>query len=265
MRAIVLSAGRGERLKPLTDTLPKSLIEIQPGLPLVEAQMRSIAEAGNFSEVVFVTGYRASQLEDYLSHCAYVPVSTVFNPFFDISNNLISLWLAIHKMDEPFVVINGDDLFSPKLLTDLHTESRDISMVISRKDHYDVDDMKVVIEGDHILKVGKNINLSEAQGESIGMIKFAGLGIDMLKAKLNWLVRNPENRNVFWLEAIQQLIDSNVEVNYVECSPREWAEMDFHVDLSHVRNRLTNIEQTWHAWRSELGRVVPNDKPIIPG
>src|SRR5437762_3294655 len=113
MKVIFLSAGRGSRMMPLTKNTPKPLLDVGNGMTIIESQLNSIAECGGIEEVIFVIGYRAEQIEAKLKGHVKVPVRFIYNPFYDMSNNLISLWLACSEMDQDFIVINGDDIFKP--------------------------------------------------------------------------------------------------------------------------------------------------------
>lgn len=246
MRAILISAGKGERLYPLTKNTPKSLLEVGNGITLLETQLHSLME-NNIKDIVIIVGYKAEQIEakikDYQDR---LNITTVFNPFFDCSNNLISVWMARNFMDTDFISINGDDVFSPIVVENLLKCKEDITMVIDEKPEYDEDDMKVVHQNGNIIEVSKKIDKSKANGESIGMIKFINKGPKIYTSTLEEMVRDPENRNVFYLRAIQRIIDKGFKVNYSICKKEDWGEIDFHPDLETIR--------------TYLGRYVPIDK-----
>jgi len=251
MIVIILAAGKGERLRPLTEDRPKCLIEVHPGVPLIELQLRSITSVPEIDRVVMVTGYRAGQIEEYLENNSQLPVTTIYNPFFDISNDLVSLWFARSHMDEPFIVLNGDDVFVPRVLADLVAATGEVCAVIDYKAAYDTDDMKVIIEDDRIKAISKEVPLDAANGESIGMIRFTGAGGPKMREILDGIVRTEGHRPLHWLSAIQGLIDSGVPVNYSECAPEHWAEIDVHVDLRHVQSRLEAAQQLFSLLGAE--------------
>ena len=100
MNVIILAAGKGERLFPLTKNTPKSLLEIKDGVTLLELQLRNISKCG-IKDVSIVTGYLAEQIEAKIK--AYsanfnLNVNIIYNPFYNTSNNLISLLMAKYKM-----------------------------------------------------------------------------------------------------------------------------------------------------------------------
>lgn len=238
MKAILISAGKGERLYPLTKNTPKSLIEIGNGLTLLETQLHSLLE-NNIKDIVIIVGYKADQIEAKLKdYQKKLNITTVYNPFYDISNNLLSVWMARYYMQDEFISINGDDIFTPEVVEKLLKSNYDITMVIDEKKEYDDDDMKVIHKDGHILEVNKKINPQKANGESIGMIKFSNKGPSIYTSVLDEMVRIPENRNVFYLKAIQEIIDKGFKVNYSLCKETDWSELDFHPDLKLIRTYL---------------------------
>ncbi len=91
--AVILSAGQGKRLSPLTDARPKCLVPIA-GRPILEWQVRALATAG-VDDITVVTGFCANAVEAMLM-TINVPaeVSTVYNPFYTVADNIGSCWAA---------------------------------------------------------------------------------------------------------------------------------------------------------------------------
>ena len=239
MRAILIAAGKGTRLYPLTKNTPKSLLEVGAGITLLETQLHSLRE-NDIQDVIIIVGYRAEQIEAKIhQYKKDFNITTVYNPFYDCSNNLISVWMARHYMEDEFITINGDDLFAPAVIETLIQSKHNITMVIDEKDHYDDDDMKVVHSEGLIREVSKKVDIERANGESIGMIKFCGQGPDIYKNVLEDMVRDPENRNVFYLKAIQEVINRGYPVHFAVCQESDWGELDFHPDLMQLREYVS--------------------------
>ncbi len=239
MRAFLISAGKGTRLYPLTKNTPKSLLEVGEGLTLLEAQLHSLQEAG-IVDITIIVGYRAEQIEAKLhKYNKDFNINTVYNPFYDVSNNLISIWMARHLMQDEFITINGDDMFTSSVIKNLMKSKNNITMVMDEKDDYDEDDMKIVHKDGLVLEVSKKIDSAKANGESVGIIKFSGHGPQIYINTLEEMVRDPENRNVFYLKAIQQIIDKGYPVHFSKCNEGDWGELDFHPDLVMIREYVT--------------------------
>ena len=237
MKVLILVAGTGSRLWPLTRNTPKSLLDLGRGLTLLETQLDAIKPSG-VTDIVLLTGYRSAQIEAKIQYYEDFNFQIVYNPFFDVSNNLISAWMAIPHINDDFVLVNGDDIYRGEVFENLLAANGDVVMVVSRKESYDEDDMKVHISGDRVYKVSKELMADEANGESIGMIKFLGQGRRWFADELNRMVRIKENLNVYYLNAIQAVMDAGLPVNYVTCAPSDWAEIDFHPDLVALKASL---------------------------
>lgn len=239
MRAILVSAGKGTRLYPLTKNTPKSLLEVGEGLTLLEAQLHSLQEAG-IVDLTIIVGYRAEQIEAKLhKYKNEFNITTVYNPFYDVSNNLVSVWLARHFMKDDFITINGDDMFTASVISDLMLSKNNITMVMDEKEEYDEDDMKMIHHDGLVEEVSKQIDPAKANGESVGIIKFSGHGPQIYVNTLEEMVRHPENKNVFYLKAIQKIIDKGYPVHFSKCNEEDWGELDFHPDLMMIREYVT--------------------------
>ena len=251
MRVIILAAGKGERLMPLTNNTPKSLLELANGTSVLESQLLSIHAAG-IRDVAIVTGYLTEQIEAKINKYSQeynIEFQIVYNPFYDVSNNLISLWQAKHYMNEDLIIINGDDIFKDSVIKGLinHDKSQQLCMVIDRKEIYDPDDMKLIIEKDRVLRIGKQIPENKANGESIGMIRLIGDGKEWVVKTMEKMVRKKENLNVFYLEIFQELINQGTMMEYYEVDADDWAEIDFHPDLEDIRKEIFNFDKDWLA------------------
>jgi choline kinase len=115
-KAIILSAGQGSRLGHLTDDKPKCLIQFN-GRTLLDRQLDALA-ANGVEEAVVVTGFRDDQIEAALERRgdAGPRVRTVYNPFYQVADNLGSLFVAKAEIEGDVLVWNGDTLVSDELM-----------------------------------------------------------------------------------------------------------------------------------------------------
>lgn len=106
MRAIILAAGLGTRLRPMTDNKPKALVEVN-GLPLIEYQIKYLKEK-NINEIIIVVGYLKEQF-DYLVD--KYKVNLVFNDKYDVYNNFYSLYLVKEQLANSYVIDADNYIF----------------------------------------------------------------------------------------------------------------------------------------------------------
>jgi L-glutamine-phosphate cytidylyltransferase len=237
LTAVILAAGVGSRMGAYTADKPKCLLEVAPGATLLGLQLDRLFETGRVERAVIVTGHRTDRVEEFVErHANGRRVEIAFNPFYEVSNNLHSLWLTRHELFRGGLIVNGDDLFHPSLLRRALAAPGDIAVTINRKDSYDPDDMKVLIDGHRVRRIGKDIPLDEAQGEAIGVIRLSPRGAQWMSDAVERLVRTGD-RNVFYLRAFQRLIDEDVPVHTADITPIPWAEVDEPRDLLAARAR----------------------------
>ncbi len=230
MKAVILSAGQGKRLLPLTADCPKCILPVR-GRTLIEWQIDELAKCG-VDQVIVVLGFRADKVERIL-HQRYGThrVQTIYNDAYAVSDNLVSCWSAHSEMDADFVLLNGDTLFEAALLQRLlDTHDRPVTVAINHKSHYDADDMKVELDGCRLVRIGKDLLSDQVDGESIGMIFFRGEGPMLFRNALEKALCNPSAQKKWYLAVIDEMARS---MPVWTCSIKgfQWCEVDYHADL----------------------------------
>ena len=190
MKAIILSAGQGRRLLPLTARIPKCLVEVC-GRTLLEWQLRALAGAA-IKVVTVVVGFGADDVERHIIERAPAGMDarTLVNPLWNRADNLVSCLAARGEMTEDFLLINGDTLFEPAVVTRLcASRGNPVSLAIASKALYDDDDMKVLRDAGRVTRIGKDLPIDRVGGEAIGMSLYRGAGPQLLRAALEEVAR----------------------------------------------------------------------------
>lgn len=238
MRAVILCAGQGRRLLPLTQNRPKCLLPVA-GRSVLEWQLRALAENG-ITDVTVVTGFAAEAVDAMLQGVGELAhgVRTRFNPFFGVSDNTGSCFLVRDIIEGGSrdaggcVLLNGDTLFEPDVLRALLTNAAlPITVAIDRKPTYDADDMKVSLEGDRLRAIGKALPLDTVHGESIGMLLFRGDGGARFAEGVEAALRQPEGLKRWYLSVINAL-SARILVGVVSVEGLSWGEIDFPADVA---------------------------------
>ena len=230
MKAIILSAGQGRRLLPHTENKPKCLVELQPGLTMLDWQLTQLKAAG-VSEAVLVTGFFADKVEEQAERHSGIDVRCIYNPFYNIADNLGSVWLALSEMQASFILMNGDTMFVHNVAKRLiDNPSGDISLTIARKPAYDDDDMKVIAEGGKLRAVGKKLALASINAESIGMMGFTQQGAAQFRAAVDRAIRSENGLSQYYLAVLDQMAQQGL-VHTIEADQDEWCEIDYPQDL----------------------------------
>lgn len=246
IRIIILAAGKGTRALPLTRNTPKSLLDIGNGVTLLEKQLKDIQKSGVIEEVVLIIGHLAEQIEAKIKMHKEggMKITTIYNPFYDLSNNLVTLWLAESKMDEDFMITNGDNLFEHDIFSDLaNKQGEGIFLTTSKRDEYNEDDMKVNLKEGVISRVSKEIAVDKADCESVGLVLVKGEKFrKIFQDNLEILIRDKDYINRFWLEVFNLMASKGISIKPFEIDGKsKWREVDFHLDLDDAK-RLLKLE-----------------------
>ena len=248
MKAIILSAGHGRRLLPMTAEIPKCMLDIE-GRTVVEWQIDHLIENG-INHITVVVGYGASRVEALLEHrYGSGRVSTLYNPFFDVADNLATVWLARTGMSGDFLLLNGDTLFEPAVLGRLlDSPIKPITLARDHKSRYDSDDMKVCLDGNRLLRIGKDLETDSVDGESIGILLFREQGSKLFTDAVEQAMYTPVGLKQWYLSVIDQLA-SGGHVWSQSINGLQWGEIDYPVDL----DKALKMARDWLAL--ETGEV----------
>lgn len=255
--AIILSAGQGKRLLPYTETMPKCLLPLN-GRSVLEWQLSALA-ANGFRKATVVTGFRSEMVEAQLRVRPDDGLVTevLFNPFFEVADNLGSCYMARSVMlDGPFAIINGDTLFPSSLLARARAQANgEITVTIDRKERYDEDDMKVSCSGARLQAIGKRLGADIANAESIGMLFFSGEGGRIFADAVMAALRQPAGLKQWYLSVIDRLASLGREIRVADIAGETWCEIDFPCDL------VTAGEVSARLLRDEMwfcGNIAPS-------
>ena len=236
MKAIILCAGQGRRLLPYTESTPKCLLPLGNKF-FIEWQVDTLISMG-IEQIVAVTGYDAPRVKSVLLERYGEKIQTVFNPFYEIADNLASCWMARDHFNGEFVLLNGDTLFEPIIVSLLLDKpSYPIVLASDYKNEYDDDDMKIVSEQSKLLKIGKNLPLDSVNGESIGMISFSASGARLFKEKIEQSMYKQEALQKWYLSVIDELAQEN-HVGICSVHGKDWVELDYAQDLEQAQELI---------------------------
>jgi choline kinase len=234
MQAVILSAGQGRRLLPLTADRPKCLIDLH-GRTLLQWQLDALLAAG-VGPITVVTGYAAAAVEALLErHYDSRVVRAQFNPFFQVADNLGSCWIARDAFEGDVLLLNGDTVFEPAVVERLLAAPPvPIRLTVDSKAGYDDDDMKVVLDGERLLRIGKHLPVDAVDAESIGLLRFDAAGARRFRQAVEQALREPDGLRWWYLSVIDRLADEGV-VQTCSIKGLRWGEVDFPRDLEPAR------------------------------
>ena len=159
MKAVILASGAGTRLQPVTDNIPKNLVEVGSAT-ILDRQLNSLLKHG-IDEVVITTGPFREKLEEHVRLHHRVPVRFVHNPIFDSTNNIYSLWLTRDLIGDDILLLHGDLLFDDLLVGKIIEAGGDC-VLVNRIVEPPEKDFKALVQNDRIVKIGVDVEGSEA-------------------------------------------------------------------------------------------------------
>ena len=236
-RAILLSAGQGRRLLPMTADTPKCLLPVA-GKPVLEWQLNALLEAG-VDEIAIVTGYRPDKVETLVrEHHAGQRITPIFNPFFDVSDNLASCWMAREFMSGDFLLMNGDVILDRQVIERVLSSPRaPIVLTVDHKKSFDDDDMKVQLDGTLVRHVSKKLARELVNAESIGLLYFRDQGPALFRTAVEQALRHPQGLRQWYLSVVDHLAGQGV-VSACSIDGLPWIELDFPADLAAAEARF---------------------------
>ena len=245
-KAIILAAGPGSRLRPLTDDKPKCMLEIN-GKTLIERQIETFRNCG-IDDITIVKGHKKNLIN-------YPGMKYYINRNYRNNNILESLMHAEKEMDSEFIASYSDILYDEGIIKKLMKSGGDVSIVTDTdwvshyKDRYQhpiEEAEKVAVKDGRVTRITKIINPNEAYGEFIGLVKFSNKGADTLKKEYARVRKEFQDRpfqtaasieKAYLTDMIQELIDRGHGVESVDIKG-SWLEIDTLEDYERAKKLI---------------------------
>ncbi len=243
MKAIILAAGEGSRLRPLTDSIPKCQVTLA-GKTLLDWQVETLNACG-VDDIVLVKGYCGDRIRR-------PDLRYYENRNWAATNMVTTLWCALPELSGEVIVSYGDIVYNRDVLQALLDSSRDIAMTIDleweaywRMRYADpLDDAESLMMTDdfRILNVGSRPeSVAEIQAQYMGLLKFSEKGVATVKNAYRrawdrhsagepiWGGGRRPFEKLYMTDMLQGLIDQDEAVYGVPVK-RGWFEIDNHTD-----------------------------------
>lgn len=230
-KALILAAGRGTRLIPVTDDIPKALVQIN-GKPIIIKQIENLIENG-ISDIVIISGYKARVLEKVI-HEKWPQIHVVESADYATTNNMVSAYLGIKTLFPdgnigPFYMMNADVFFDSSVVTALNNDTRE-NLIVVDVGRYNEESMKVIERNGRLTAISKLIGVDDALGCSIDVYKFGSDGGRAFFDRCTQYIEVNRELNK-WSEVA--LNDALVDVKFSACPLNgRWYEIDNFEDLT---------------------------------
>jgi|LWDU01.1.fsa_nt_gi choline kinase len=251
MKAIILAAGQGQRLRPLTNDKPKCMVKLF-AKSLLDWQIKNFYDSG-ISDISIVKGYKAETIS--------IPnVNYFYNSKYKETNMVETLFCAENKLQDNVIISYGDIIYEKNILKKLMDDDNDMAVVIDKswrkywemrfKNPLNDAESLILDDNEFIKNIGQPIKeISQIQGQYIGLMKFQNSGVEILKEfykkvkNLSKLGVNPLNSSIpfqksYMTDLIQGLIDEGCKIKSIPIN-NGWLELDS-IDDYNLYNKKFN-------------------------
>jgi 2-aminoethylphosphonate-pyruvate transaminase len=242
MKVVILAAGIGRSLYPLTKDRPKTLLDVG-GASLLERLLTQTTRHG--ASPIVVVGHARDRVLDLirrLQPSLPARVQVIDNPLYERTNTLYSLWLARqHCRGEALIVVDGDLICDDAIVDAIMADDRDAVLAIDRLRVMGEEEVKVVCAEDgRVRAIGKALPAGGSHGEFLGLARYSAAAADDLMSILDDLA-GADSLGAYYEDAIDRLARQRV-VSSVDVSGRRWVEIDFVGDYADALRQFGDAE-----------------------
>ena len=242
MIGVILAAGMAKRLRPLTDTKPKCLLEVG-GKTLLERTVCAMQQAG-IKEFVVVTGYRGNMIRSFLENLVNLenlekPSFTfLHNTDYEHNNNIYSLWMAGEVVrGKDFLLMDSDILCDPAAVVAI-AHQEETALALNRHECGE-EEIKVIVDADnHITEINKTCNPKDAIGESVGIEKMTAEYSTALYQELDQMIVKEGLIDVFYERCFERLIPQGHTFKVVDTTNYFSYELDTPEDFQRAQELI---------------------------
>ena len=231
-----------KRLRPLTDTKPKCLLEVG-NRTLLERTVRAMQQAG-IKEFVVVTGYRGNMIRSFLENLVNLenlekPSFTfLHNTDYEHNNNIYSLWMAGEVVrGKDFLLMDSDILCDPAAVMAI-AQQQEPALALNRHACGE-EEIKVIVDADnHITEINKTCNPKDAIGESVGIERFTSAYSTALYQELDQMIVKEGLIDVFYERCFERLIPQGHTFKVVDTTHYFSYELDTPEDFQRAQELI---------------------------
>lgn len=233
MRAIILAAGRGSRLKSFFNK-PKCLIKLgYSNRTLLERTYENLIKS-NINDIHIITGFKSAEIKkSFKKDVKYTHFKN-----YKKTNNLQTLLFVKHLLDRKLVCMFADIIYEKKIINKLLKSNDRICLVVDTSNILE-GTMRVKIKQKKIVYIGSHIPVSKGDGNFIGIAKFSKNGALMLKS---YLLKQKNNYKDYYTFAIRKMIADGIKINYIDVKKAFWKEIDTNKDFVEAKKKIKLIE-----------------------
>ena len=238
MKAILLAAGKGTRISRMVKAIPKSTLPVN-GKPLIALTVEMLQRRG--IETVVCVGYQQGVVRDALKDYR---VTYYFNPFYDVTNSIASLWFARQELEGECLILNADVFFSDTILQMIMEDNRQAVMLVDKSRRKTGDYFFSTTDNGCIRKYGKDLPLQYRSCEYVGISKITEQFMPRFAERLNKLICE-EKHDMWWEDTLYSFThDNEYQIYTKDVGGLFWSEIDYFDDYERILNYLATQKES---------------------
>lgn len=226
MKYVILAAGRGTRLHPLTKVQPKCLFQLDKETTVIERVIKQIKKYDKNANIIIVLGFMKDKIREKLSK---EKVKFIENPFYGVTNSIASLWFVKEYLDEDTIVLNSDIVISDELAKIIFGRNIETTRVLLDSSIKVEGDYNVQVNNDNVVVMSKE--LKEYYGEYVGITLLKKTDIKLFNDEMKNMVNNEFYDQWYENVLVQLIFNKNFILKYLDVCEYEWTEVDEVNDL----------------------------------
>lgn len=238
MITVILAAGFGSRLMPLTKDIPKTLLEIK-GTTILERLITQSMDKG-INEFIIISGHKKERVEEKataLETKYNIKIDVLENKEYLTTNTSVSTLIATKIAEDDIILINGDNVFDKRIMDNI-VASSSTSLVIDNVKNLNEESFKLKIENGVVTAIGKHIEIDSAIGEFIGVSKVAKKDFNEFNNILEDLINeDPQN----YYDYAFKTLSEKTEINFVYTEGAQWTEIDDKNDWKNANQMVKEL------------------------
>lgn len=237
MKAILLAAGRGTRISKNIKEIPKCTLPVGD-IPLIRRTVEMLLGL-NIQPVVCV-GFKREKVYEALEG---LPVSFYYNPFFDVTNSIASLWFTRKELNDDLVIMNADVFLSQEFLKKIIQSEYDVVMAADRS-RITIGDYFFTLNAEQCIKgYGKDLPVENRSCEYVGIAKIDKSFASVFNTRLEKLISSQQH-GVWWENVLYSFTDSSEKnIHILDVGGLFWAEIDYFDDYERILNYVTSRKE----------------------
>ncbi len=222
MNAILLAAGKGTRLRPFTEAIPKSMFMLGKNETIIGRMVRGLKRHVD-GHIVIATGYMQDSFAGLADQCRLI-----HNPFHGVTNSIASLWFCREYLDDDVIIINADVVLEAKLLESIIRHDAEAFVCVDTSRALE-GDYNVAFSSGRIVMMSKELTSPDAEYAGVTVLKKSAARA--LKACIEAMIENEQINEWYENALVHMILYDDFTLGYLDVAQYQWTEVDKADDL----------------------------------